>query len=56
MKNFCFSEELLAKSDGIENIGSLRLENVLYLAMISILVYLTVFKGANWATKVRKHH
>ncbi|XP_076824914.1 sodium- and chloride-dependent GABA transporter 1-like [Clavelina lepadiformis] len=44
--------EVLEISSGLEELGSLRLDLVLYLGLIWILGYLAIFKGIKWSAKV----
>uniref|UniRef100_H2YV21 Transporter n=1 Tax=Ciona savignyi TaxID=51511 RepID=H2YV21_CIOSA len=43
---------VLGISSGIQNLGSLRSDLVLYMALLWVAVYLVTFKGIKWSSKV----
>uniref|UniRef100_H2YBA6 Transporter n=1 Tax=Ciona savignyi TaxID=51511 RepID=H2YBA6_CIOSA len=47
-----WSHEVLGKSGGLEHVGSLRPDLVLYLSLIWIAGYFVTFKGIKWSSKV----
>uniref|UniRef100_H2YFR1 Transporter n=1 Tax=Ciona savignyi TaxID=51511 RepID=H2YFR1_CIOSA len=47
-----WSHEVLGKSRGLEHIGSLRPDLVLYLSLIWVACYFVIFKGIKWSSKV----
>uniref|UniRef100_H2YB57 Transporter n=1 Tax=Ciona savignyi TaxID=51511 RepID=H2YB57_CIOSA len=47
-----WSHEVLGKSHGLEHVGSLRPDLVLYLSIIWISGYFVTFKGIKWSSKV----
>jgi len=53
-----FRNDLLGQSKGVESIGSILPDNFVYLLVVWVLTYFAIFKGVNWAAKVRlvKHN
>uniref|UniRef100_H2Z7F7 Transporter n=1 Tax=Ciona savignyi TaxID=51511 RepID=H2Z7F7_CIOSA len=47
-----WAREVLGKSRGLEHIGSLRPDLVLYLGLLWIIGYFVTFKGIKWSSKV----
>ena len=48
-----FRNDLLSTSAGIDSMGSILKDNLLYLVIVWVLVYFAIFKGVNWAAKVK---
>uniref|UniRef100_H2Z314 Transporter n=1 Tax=Ciona savignyi TaxID=51511 RepID=H2Z314_CIOSA len=47
-----WSKEVLGKSPGIEHLGSLRIDLVLYFVILWVAVYFSIFKGIKWSSKI----
>ncbi|XP_078482365.1 sodium- and chloride-dependent betaine transporter-like isoform X2 [Ciona intestinalis] len=47
-----WTKEVLGKSSGIDDVGSLKPDLVLYLAILWMITYFATFKGIKWSSKV----